>query len=160
MDLFWYEGGMQPEMPKVLEAEMEDLPSGGTMYVGDKGVIFGRGQVPQVYTGRKVEPLFKATPTTRDSEPLETRIGIHKQWVLACRGGALSPGNYLNAIPISETVCLTSVALRAAQGRLKTSGRVFPLPVKLQFDSASMKITNLADANKFLYREYRPGWEL
>ena len=96
----------------------------------------------------------------RDSEPLETRIGIHKQWLLACRGGALSPGNYLNAIPISETVCLTSVALRAAQGRLKTSGRVFPLPVKVQFDSASMKITNVAEANKFLYREYRPGWEL
>jgi hypothetical protein len=31
---------------------------------------------------------------------------------------------------------------------------------KVLFDGDSEKITNDAEANKYLYREYRKGWEL
>ena len=31
---------------------------------------------------------------------------------------------------------------------------------KIHYDASQMKITNDEDANKFLYREYRPGWEM
>jgi len=31
---------------------------------------------------------------------------------------------------------------------------------KLQWDTAAMKITNNEDANKYLTREYRKGWEM
>jgi hypothetical protein len=31
---------------------------------------------------------------------------------------------------------------------------------KVEYDNASMKITNVPEANKFLTREYRQGWEL
>ena len=79
-------------------------------------------------------------------------------WVPAFKGGQPSPGNFLNAGPISETVCLAAVALRA--GRVKSGVRVYPAPVKLLYDSVSMKITNLPEANKYLTRDYRPGWEL
>ena len=41
---------------------------------------------------------------------------------------------------------LGTVALRAGE--------------KVLFDSANMKITNVASANKYLRREYRKGWEL
>jgi hypothetical protein len=67
------------------------------------------------------------------------------QWVEACRGGAPSPGNFLNAWPISEAVNLYAVALR--------TGR------KLQYNAESMKVTNLPNANRYLSREYRKGWE-
>ena len=67
-------------------------------------------------------------------------------------------GSFLNAGPISETVCLAAVALRA--GRVRSGVRVYPAPIKLLYDSAAMKITNLPDANKYLTRDYRPGWEL
>jgi len=30
---------------------------------------------------------------------------------------------------------------------------------KLQYDAEGMKITNLPDANRYLSREYRKGWE-
>ena len=30
---------------------------------------------------------------------------------------------------------------------------------KLHYDAEGMKITNLPDANKYLSREYRKGWE-
>jgi hypothetical protein len=56
---------------------------------------------------------------------------------------------------------LAAVGLRA--GRQKGVGlgsRDYPAPVKLLYDSANMKITNASEANKFLTREYRPGWEL
>ena len=43
-------------------------------------------------------------------------------------------------------VNLGTVALRAGK--------------KVLFDGESMKITNAPDANKYLYREYRQGWEL
>jgi len=60
-------------------------------------------------------------------------------------GGAPSPGSFLNAWPVSEAVNLYAVALR--------TGR------KLQYDAESMKIANMPDANKYLSREYRRGWE-
>ena len=31
---------------------------------------------------------------------------------------------------------------------------------RLLWDSAAAKITNIPEANKFLTREYRPGWEI
>jgi hypothetical protein len=31
---------------------------------------------------------------------------------------------------------------------------------KVENDSGNMKITNLPEANKYLVREYRKGWEL
>jgi hypothetical protein len=31
---------------------------------------------------------------------------------------------------------------------------------KVEYDSVNMKITNVPEANKYLTREYRPGWEL
>ncbi|MFY9725714.1 MAG: gfo/Idh/MocA family oxidoreductase, partial [Bryobacteraceae bacterium] len=67
------------------------------------------------------------------------------KWVEACRGGAPSPGSFLNAWPISEAVNLYAVALR--------TGR------KLEYDAESMKITNDSEANNYLSREYRKGWE-
>jgi len=52
----------------------------------------------------------------------------------------------LFAWPITDAVNLGTLALRAGK--------------KVLFDSGNMKITNAADANKYPYRPYRPGWEL
>jgi hypothetical protein len=68
-----------------------------------------------------------------------------RQWIAACRGGEQSPGNFKNAWPISEAVNLWAVALRTRR--------------KLLYDAASMQITNVPEANKYLSREYRKGWE-
>ena len=67
-------------------------------------------------------------------------------WIEAIRGGGQSPGSFLNAGSITDTVNLGTVALRAGK--------------KVLFDSAKMEITNVPQANRYLRREYRPGWEL
>jgi len=60
------------------------------------------------------------------------------------RGGPQSPSSFLHSGPISEAVNLYAVALRTGQ--------------KLLYDGESRKVPNLADANKYLAREYRKGW--
>ena len=62
--------------------------------------------------------------------------------------------------PISEVVLLGNVAVRS--GLLKRSPRsnVFIGRKRLDYDSKNMVITNFDQANQFLTREYRKGWEL
>jgi hypothetical protein len=107
--------------------------------VGDAGSILAsfHGREPKLFAQGKVEPLSLAT----ESETDERR----NSWLAAMRGEP-SPGSFLNAGPITDAMNLGTVALRAQQ--------------KVEFDSENMKITNSSAANKYLYREYRAGWEL
>ena len=69
-------------------------------------------------------------------------------WANACKGigKAVSPFSY--AAPLTETMLLGIVALRAGQG------------VKLRWDADAGRVTNNEAANEFLHREYRAGYEL
>ena len=57
-----------------------------------------------------------------------------------------SAGSFLLASPVTETILLGAVALRAGK--------------KVDYDSKNMKITNDEGANQYFFREYRKGWEL
>jgi len=67
-------------------------------------------------------------------------------WIANIKGGAPAPGNFLNAIPITETFNLGYLALR-------TNGRI-------DWDPVARRVTNNEAANDMLSREYRKGWEL
>ena len=67
-------------------------------------------------------------------------------WVKSIKNKEESPGSFLLAGPVTETINLGAVALRAGR--------------KVDYDAGSMKITNFQEANKYLTREYRKGWEL
>ena len=67
-------------------------------------------------------------------------------WIDAFKEKKQSPGSFLLASTISETINLGAIALRARK--------------KVLYDSSKMEITNIPEANKFLTREYRKGWEL
>jgi hypothetical protein len=150
LDLFWYDGGVRPRLP--VEIESEDQPIEGIYYIGDKGTIVAgfNGQNPRLIAGGKITPLWGETPAPRrGGQQQQSDTGRRAlPWLEAFKGGPQSPGSFLNASTISETVCLGTVALRAGGGR------------KVVFDSANLKITNYPEANRFLVREYRPGWEL
>jgi predicted dehydrogenase len=145
VDLVWYEGGIRPPTPDELEEDHKDLPSEGMMFVGDKGKILAGFQVesPRLIPESRMRG-YTTPPAPQRPSGDHVQPGV-LQWVEACRGGAPSPGNFLNAWPISEAVNLYAVALR--------TGR------KLQYNAESMKVTNLPDANRYLSREYRKGWE-
>ena len=152
IDLIWYEGGLRPPTPGELDEDRKEFTPEGMMFVGDKGKILagfhvdGPRLIPEKRMSGVAAPAIaqRRQPGQPQQAPPPLSPGL-KQWVEACKGGAQSPGNFLNAWPISEAVNLYAVALR--------TGR------KLQYDPEGMKITNLPDANRYLAREYRKGWE-
>jgi hypothetical protein len=68
-------------------------------------------------------------------------------WIRAFTGGATSFGDFTLARPITDAVNLASISLRLG-------GR------RLLWDSTAAKITNVPEANRYLTREYRLGWEI
>jgi len=67
-------------------------------------------------------------------------------WVPAILENKQTPGSFINAETVTETINLAAIALRAGK--------------RVDYDSKSMKITNDDALNKYLTREYRKGWEL
>ncbi len=142
-DLFWYDGGMKPFAPEELERDGKDTPDEGLMIVGTKGKILGgfRGENPVLLP----ESTMMAG---RDSERINSREVERStsSWVDAILEGKQTPGSFIRAQTITDTINLGAVALRAKS--------------KINFDEASLKITNDEKANAFLTRDYRSGWEI
>lgn len=140
-DLFWYDGGMRPATPDELgNAEMEKE---GLLIVGESGKIMAgfRGEKPRLIPEAKMTAALNGQPT-----PTEINSRSENVWLDAFKNKTQSPGSFLNAIAVTETIQLGAVALRAKK--------------KLLYDTATMKITNNEEANKYFYREYRKGWEM
>ncbi len=89
---------------------------------------------------RMVEITGSAKP------PAEETNRNERAWIEAFKEDKESPGTFLKAQPVTETILLGGVALRAGR--------------KVKYDSEKIEITNMAKANQYLTREYREGWEL
>jgi hypothetical protein len=72
--------------------------------------------------------------------------GHEMNWIRAIRGEETISSPFDYAVPLNETMVLGMVALRAGQ--------------PIQYDGKASRITNAPDANAYLDREYRKGWEL
>lgn len=142
-DLFWYDGGMRPRTPDELENDNQSMPAEGMLFVGDKGKILAgfRCENPQLLPKSKMQGYLQGKTMPKEAGDRNDNV-----WIDAFLQKKESPGSFLLAGPVTETILLGGVALRAGK--------------KVVYDSAKMKITNLPEANDFLYREYRNGWEL
>jgi len=140
-DLYWYDGGMKPNTPDELGSG--SLKPEGMMFVGDKGKIISdfRNENPRLIPESRMKSYLNG-----QEMPKETDENGTKYWINAFKTKTQSPGSFLKAGAVTETILLGGVALRAKG--------------KVDYDTVNMKITNNEDANKFLRREYRPGWEL
>ena len=153
LDLFWHDGSMKPPTPEELEADNKELPPEGMMFVGDQGRILAgfRGESPQLVPEQKMRDFRAARnlpeppPPVRGQPAAPSRSDL--EWVNAFKAGRSTHGDFLLAGPITDAFNLGAVSLRMG-------GR------RLLFDAAAARVTNVAEANKHLTREYRPGWEL
>jgi predicted dehydrogenase len=151
LDIFWYDGSIKPPTPD--ELGNQELEAEGMMFVGDKGRILAGflGEDPKIlpeqrmseYQARKGLP--EKQPSTKRNR--EGRTEAMALWVAACKGGQHTYGDFVLGQPISDAFNLGAVSLRLG-------GR------KLLFDATKAEVTNVAEANKYLTREYRKGWEL
>jgi hypothetical protein len=142
-DLLWYDGGMKPFAPEELEVDHLDTPTEGMLFVGDEGKILAgfRGEEPKIIPAAKME-RYEGSKEVPERER-ENRNNI---WTEPFATGKESPGNFKNAQAVTETINLAAVALRSGK--------------RIEYDNKYMKITNDREANGYLYRKYRPGWEL
>jgi predicted dehydrogenase len=139
--LTWYDGGLLP----VLAADIP-LPreGGGGVFVGEKGYMTYEtyGNNPKVYPeslAAEVEKVPKTFPRVTTSH--------EANWANACKGEGTASSPFEYASKLTETMLLGIVALRAGQSK------------KILYDGAKMQVTNVPEANRWLSREYRQGWQ-
>jgi hypothetical protein len=145
VDLVWYDGGMRPPIPAELLNENKMLPEEGMMFVGDNGKILAGFNVqdPHIISGPKKEASKpKAERDDDDDNKMAAALALFAE---SCKSGKQYPGSFPEADYLAEAINLYAVALRANS--------------MLQYDAANLKITNNADANKYLNRDYRDGWD-
>jgi len=140
--LTWYDGGLRPPRPDELD-QGEQMGTGGTLFVGDKGKMLGHRLIPQ----------SRAKEYGKPPQVLPRSPGHFVEWIEACKGGKPAGSNFDHAGPLAEVVLLGNVALRPQLRETLTRTELF-------WDGPGMKITNVPEANEFLHREYREGWTL
>jgi predicted dehydrogenase len=145
--LFWYDGGLMPPRPPFLPDDVS-LPrrsGGGGVFVGSKGIlVYGTyGENPTVYPAAVAE---RAAQVPKTFPRVTTSHEVN--WVQACKGEGKASSPFEYAAPLTEVMLLGIIALRAGEGR------------KVLYDGPNMRVTNVADVNQYLTREYRAGWSL
>jgi Oxidoreductase family, C-terminal alpha/beta domain/Oxidoreductase family, NAD-binding Rossmann fold len=157
LDIFWYDGGIKPPAPDELMAENKELSEEGMMFVGDKGKILGGFRAENALLVPEAKMRSYRTAHNLPEPPARQRGRGGRQggdasarnaaWITAFKGGPASYGDFQLARPICDAMNLAMISLRLGGKRLL-------------WDSTAAKITNITEANRFLTREYRPGWEL
>ena len=82
----------------------------------------------------------------RPEKSIPKSAGHHAEWIKACKTGSPTTCNFDYSGALAETVLLGCVAHKAGK--------------KIDWDAKAMKVTNSAEANRFLRRDYRKGWEI
>lgn len=136
VNVIWYEGEAKPP------AEIaKQLPMNGSLFIGEKGrIAVEHDKFPKLLPE-------EAFADFKGPEPfLPKSPGHHQQWIEACKTGSRTGSNFQYAGPFTEIVLLGNVAYRAG--------------TPIEYDPATMKVTNVPEANAFLSKKYRKGWEL
>jgi predicted dehydrogenase len=134
--LTWYQGERRPKIwseggiPQWLDAQL---------FVGDTGMILTTSNKHVLLPEKQFEGF------TRPAETISNSPGHYLEWIHACKGGPKSLANFEYAGRTTEANHLGNVAYRAGR--------------KLHWDDAAMRATNAPEADQFIRREYRKGWE-
>ena len=144
---------VRPPLADELEKKYgEKWPEGGTLFVGDKGIMYCDifGGNPHIVNPEQ----HKATPKPAEKYPrivpTPGMFGSQADFMRACREGKTQPcSNFPNVSgPYIEALLVGDLAMRAGVGK------------KLEWDGVNMKCTNYPEINQFVKPEYRPGWGL
>ena len=136
-------GAPEGPRPKDLEPDKKLPKETYAILYGEKGTLmhdFYCGQVWMIPDAKQKEAGLDKIPKSLPRSP-----GHMQEFIAACKGGKPAGANFEYAAALTEMVLLGNLAVRTGQ--------------KIEWDSKNMKVTNLADANKYLRREPRKGWD-
>jgi hypothetical protein len=141
----WHDGGLYPPRPDLLPDDVALKSEGGVIFIGEKGILMHDtyGSNPRLF------PVSLAEEAALVPKSIARIPWSHEMnWVKAIKGEAKASSPIEYAAQLTETMLLGIVALRTGQGR------------KILYDGERMAVTNIADANQYLTREYRAGWAI
>jgi predicted dehydrogenase len=135
----WHDGGRKPN-PELVG--LKELPSNGSILVGDKGTMY----VPHTYCDKTIL-LPKEEFKDYKAERVLPRVKSHHQEFFdACKGKGETLSNFAYAGPMTETALVGVAALRSGK--------------RVEWDWKNMKVTNHSEINEIVHPEYRKGWTL
>jgi predicted dehydrogenase len=171
VEMTWSDGGIRPSHPDIIPAD-HDIgganSNNGVMMIGEKGII-----TTNINDSSPLMPKLYLNDGTTDFGPdrlenQEPEYGHQRKWVDACKAGFGSTehkaltSSFDYAGPMTETVLMGNLAIRSymlrrenEKGQQEFFGRR-----KLLWDGENMRITNLEEANQFVGRTYRKGFEV
>jgi len=140
--LTWYDGGLLPKKPEELGDE-EVKKEGGALLIGSKGKLLHEtyGLKPRLLPTSLHESFGKPPQRLARIQ----REAHEMNWVDAAKGKAEASCPFEYAARLTEVMLLGIVALRAGR--------------RITYDGANMRVTNVPQANDYLKREYRQGWQ-
>ena len=134
----WYEAGKQP--PRELFRAPADWPGSknGVLFVGERGNLFvGFPEMPELFPKGEFTDYQWADVTDHNH---------YQEWTSAIANSESTACPFEYSGPLTETVLLGNVAYRTGQ--------------TIHWDSQNLKATGVPEADQFLRREYRDGWEV
>ena len=171
VEMTWSDGGIRPSHPEIVPADHDiggENSNNGVLILGENGLIStnindSSPLMPKLYLN---DGTTEFGPTNGPLD--EPEYGHQRRWVDACKAGFGSAehkaltSSFDYAGPMTETVLMGNLAIRSyllrredSKGRMDYYGRR-----KLLWDGDNMRITNLEEANQFVRRNYRKGWEV
>jgi len=143
LKLTWFEGTRPPRPAELEDGRSFVDPEGGVLFKGDKGKIMCGvyGQSPRIIPESAMQAYKRPAKTLE-----RIKGGHHQDWIRACKEGKPAGAHFEYAAALTE-ICLLGNLAKRVDGRI-------------DWDAAAMKVTNNADANKFVKTEYRQGWSL
>jgi predicted dehydrogenase len=146
LHMTWHDGGFLPPTPPGFPPNLRMNPEGGVLFVGAKGMLmhetYGENTT---LIGDGVEA--RAAKIPQSLPRISGGLASHElNWVRAIRGEEKVSCPFEYGARLNETMILGIVALKADQ--------------PIEWDGTAGRITNAPDANQYLSRAYRQGWEL
>ena len=178
IELVWMDGGLRPSHPEFIPADDflgEKNSTNGVLMIGETGVIscgvYGLG--PKLYRKGHETIEFSTDDYWKSLDHVH-----HMEWINGIKAGygsdeykkITAPFEY--AGPFTETVLMGNLAIRSYMSMGKDKPKYSPNRYhtseyskfvgrkKLLWDGDNMKITNFDEANKYVGRTRRPGWNL
>ncbi len=134
--LTWYHGVSGPS----LDGAVQYIGFGsGVLFEGDKGKLLAD------YGKYRALPEAFARDFVAPKQSIPSSIGHHKEWTEAVKTGGATTCNFDYSGRLAEAVLLGNVSYRAGR--------------PITWDAETGR-TDSADADRYLAREYRRGWEL
>jgi predicted dehydrogenase len=135
--VIWRDGGRKPDRDLAQLPAGVELPGGGSLFIGEGGtMVLPHIGMPQLYRESK----------TVEAKPVQEKGLNHWHvWVDAIQSNTKTSDGFHYAGPLTETVQLGNIAALHP-------GKI------LEWDAKTLKITNVAEANRFLTKKYREGF--